>query len=199
MAKAIIAFMNPIPAPARPQPASLRELFLTFTWLALQGFGGVLAIVQQEMVERKRWLTQEEFVEDWAVAQIMPGPNVVNLSMMLGSRYFGLAGALTALAGMLALPMVVVLLLAVVYAHFADHPALHGALRGMAAVSAGLIGATGMKMAATLKKHPLPLATTVCFTLLGVLFVAILHWPMIYSLLTLGGLGWVMTYRKLAP
>ena len=88
----------------RPRPHSLRELFWAFTWLALQGFGGVLAVVQRELVERKRWLTREQFVEDWAVAQIMPGPNVVNLSMMIGDRHFGLSGAIAALAGMLALP-----------------------------------------------------------------------------------------------
>jgi len=191
--------MNSATAPDHPQPTSLSDLFWAFTKLALQGFGGVLAVVQLEMVERKRWLTQEEFIEDWAVAQILPGPNVVNLSMMIGARYFGLRGAMTALAGMLALPMVVVLLLALVYAHYADHPALHGALRGMAAVSAGLIGATGMKMAGTLKRHPLPLAVTVGFALLAILFVAVLHWPMFYSLATLGGLGCVLTYRKLRP
>src|SRR5690348_16416108 len=88
-----------------PRPQSLTELFVAFTLLALQGFGGVLAIVQRELVERKRWLTHEEFIEDWAVAQIMPGPNVVNLSLMLGGRWFGLPGALTALAGLLAVPL----------------------------------------------------------------------------------------------
>src|SRR5450830_1763333 len=101
----------------RPQTDSLADLFFSFTWLALQGFGGVLAVIQREMVERKRWLTQEEFLEDWAVAQIMPGPNVVNLSLMVGGRYFGLQGALTALAGMLAVPLVIVLLLGVLYTH----------------------------------------------------------------------------------
>ena len=85
----------------RPQPNSLADLFFSFTFLALQGFGGVLAVVQREMVEKKRWMTREEFVEEWAVAQIMPGPNVVNLSLMLGGRYFGLRGAMAALAGML--------------------------------------------------------------------------------------------------
>src|SRR5690349_8179237 len=124
-----------------PRPQSLSDLFLSFTWLALQGFGGVLAVVQRELVERKRWLTQEEFIEDWAVAQIMPGPNVVNLSLMIGARYFGLRGALTALAGMLAVPLVLILLLAVVHARFADNTHVAGALRGMAAVSAGLIAA----------------------------------------------------------
>ena len=108
--------MPPSPPTGHPaplaRPASLTDLFLSFTWLALQGFGGVLAIVQRELVEKKGWLTREEFIEDWAVAQIMPGPNVVNLSIMLGDRYFGWRGAFAALAGMLTLPRLVVLGLA---------------------------------------------------------------------------------------
>ena len=182
----------------RPQPASLADLFFSFTWLALQGFGGVLAVIQREMVERKRWLTQEEFLEDWAVAQIMPGPNVVNLSLMVGGRYFGLRGALAALAGMLAVPLVIVLLLGVLYTRFGDNPQMAGALRGMAAVSAGMIAATGVKLATALARHPLPLWLTLPITVLGVLMVAIFRWPLLYILLGLGGIGCLLTYRKLS-
>ena len=80
--------------PSLNQPRSRTDLFVSFTLLALQGFGGVVAVVQRELVERKRWMTREQFVEDWAVAHVMPGPSVVNLSMMIGGRYFGLGGAL---------------------------------------------------------------------------------------------------------
>ena len=83
-----------------PRPRSLAELFFALTWLALQGFGGVLAVVQRELVERRRWMTMDEFIENWAVAQILPGPNVINIVMMIGSRYFGLRGAIVAVAGM---------------------------------------------------------------------------------------------------
>ena len=186
------------PVPARPQPASLADLFFSFTWLALQGFGGVLAVIQREMVERKRWLTQEEFLEDWAVAQIMPGPNVVNLSLMVGGRYFGLRGALTALAGMLAVPLVIVLVLGVLYTRFGDNAQMAGALRGMAAVSAGMIAATGVKLATALARHPLPLWLTLSITVLGVLMVAVFRWPLLYVLLGLGGIGCLLTYRKLS-
>lgn len=182
----------------RPQPASLTDLFFSFTWLALQGFGGVLAVIQREMVERKRWLTQEEFLEDWAVAQIMPGPNVVNLSLMVGGRYFGLRGALAALAGMLAVPLVIVLVLGVLYTRFGDNPQMAGALRGMAAVSAGMIAATGVKLATALARHPLSLWLTLSITVLGVLMVAVLRWPLLYILLGLGGIGCLLTYRKLS-
>ena len=132
-------------------PRSRSDLFWSFTWLALQGFGGVLAVVQRELVEKKRWMTREQFIEDWAVAQIMPGPNVVNLSMMIGDRQFGLSGALAALAGMLALPTVGVLILAMLFASVADQPLAQGALRGMGAVAAGLIIATGIKLIGALR------------------------------------------------
>ncbi len=181
----------------RPQPRSLTDLFFSFTILALQGFGGVLAVVQRELVEKKRWMTREEFVEEWAVAQIMPGPNVVNLSLMIGGRYFGLRGALVALAGMLALPLLVVLGLAVAYAQFADNPQVAGALRGMGAVAAGLITATGLKLSGAIRKHPLGVPACIAFGAASFAGIALLRWPLAYVLLGLGGLACVMTYRRM--
>ncbi|MDW5441711.1 chromate transporter [Polaromonas sp. SM01] len=183
----------------RPRPESLTDLFVSFTLLALQGFGGVLAVVQRELVEKKRWMTREEFVEEWAVAQIMPGPNVVNISMMIGHRYFGLRGAMVALAGMLTVPLVVVLLLALVYAQFADNPGVAGALRGMGAVAAGLIAATGLKLMGALKTHPLGLPLCIGLALLCFVGIALLRLPLAYVLLGLGVTACTLTYRKLAP
>ena len=186
-------------APQRPQPRSPGDLFWSFTWLALQGFGGVLAVVQRELVEKKRWMTNAEFLEDWAVAQIMPGPNVVNLSIMIGDRYFGLRGALAALAGMLTFPLMLVLALAVVYAEFASHPAVAGALRGMGAVAAGLIAGVGIKMLASVRSHPL--GRPLCLALAGLSFAAMawLRLPLFWILAALGGAACVLTFRKLAP
>ena len=99
----------------------------------------MLTVVQRELVDRKKWLTREEFIEDWAVAQILPGPNVVNLALMLGDRYFGLRGALAAMAGMLSLPLLSVLLLAALFAGVSDNPIAQGALRGMGAAASGLV------------------------------------------------------------
>ena len=183
----------------RAQPESLADLFVSFTLLALQGFGGVLAVVQREMVEKKRWMTREEFVEDWAVAQIMPGPNVVNLSLMIGSRYFGFKGAMAALAGMLAAPLVVVLLLALLYAQFAGHPGVQGALRGMGAVAAGLIAATGLKLFGALQKNVLGIALCLGLGVLCFIAIALLRWPLAYVLLGLGVLACTVAFKKLAP
>jgi chromate transporter len=185
--------------PARPCPRSLTDLFVSFTLLALQGFGGVLAVVQREIVDRKQWLTPDEFLEDWAVAQVMPGPNVINLSLMIGGRYFGWQGALAALAGMLAVPLVVVLLLALLYAQVAHHPGVNGALRGMAAVSAGMIGAAGLKLAAALARNPLPLPACIALGAAAFGLVALLQVPLLFVLLGVGGLGCVLCYRRLAP
>lgn len=185
--------------PAAPRPASPADLFWSFTWLALQGFGGVVAVVQRELIEKKRWMTNEEFVEDWAVAQVMPGPNVVNLSIMIGDRYFGWRGAFAALAGMLTLPLLLVLAVALVYAHWAAHPAVAGALRGMGAVAAGLIGGTGLKLMGALRKHPLGLLPAA--TLAAATFVAMawLRVPLPWMLLVLGGSACTLTWRKIAP
>lgn len=181
------------------KPQSKTELFWAFTWLALQGFGGVLAVVQRELVERKRWLTREQFVEDWAVAQIMPGPNVVNLSMMIGGRYFGLRGALTALAGMLCAPLVVVLLVAVWFAEVAHTPTAQGALRGMGAVAAGLISATGLKLVGALSTSPI--GKSGCFALALATFVLIawLRVPLVWVLLGLGAIACGWAWHRLPP
>ena len=189
--------MTTEPSSDRPRPSSLSDVFLAFTLLALQGFGGVMAVVQRELVDRKRWLTQDEFIEDWAVAQIMPGPNVVNLSMMIGARYFGLAGAMTALAGLLAAPLVLILLLATLHARFAGNQYVAGALRGMAAVSAGLIAAAGLKLSSSFARSPMPLAWCIGLATLGFVLVALLKVPLFYVLPGLGGLGCLLTYRKL--
>ena len=170
----------------RPRPASVQALFWAFTWLALQGFGGVLAVVQRELVDKRRWLTPEEFVEDWAVAQIMPGANVVNLSLIVGDRYFGWRGALAALAGMLAFPLAVVLALTVALSGVADHGMVQGALRGMSAVSAGLIAGTGLKLIAALRTNAMGIAACVVISVATFIAIAVLRVPLIGVLLGLG-------------
>ncbi|MBA4262816.1 MAG: chromate transporter [Comamonadaceae bacterium] len=184
-----------VEAPNRPR--SRADLFWSFNWLALQGFGGVLAVVQRELVEKKRWMTPEQFVEDWAVAQILPGPNVVNLSLMIGGRHFGLPGALAALAGMLAAPLVIVLLLAALYGSVADLPMAQGALRGMGAVAAGLITATGIKLIATLDKNAMGLAVCLGLAVLTFVAIALLRWPLAWVLPGLGGAACLWAYRVL--
>ena len=189
-----------MPAPLAPtqlRPQTLHELFWTFTKLALQGFGGVLAVVQRELVDKKHWLTREQFVEDWAVAQVLPGPNVVNLSLMIGDRYFGLRGALTALAGLVTLPLGVVLALAVLFAGVSDDAQVQGALRGMSAVAAGLIAATGFKLFSSLRKNVLGAPVVCALLALSFIAIAIFRLPLAWVLLGLGGTATLWANRQL--
>lgn len=179
------------------RPASCGELFGVFTRLALQGFGGVLPVAQRELVERQRWLSAEQFLEVLALAQVLPGPNVVNLALMVGQRFFGHRGALAAMAGMLCVPMVGVLLLAALAAHWQQHSAVAGALRGMGIVSAGLIAATALRLAAPLARSPLKPLGAALVGGLAFAAVGVLRWPLAAVVFGLGGLAAAWAARRL--
>lgn len=178
-------------------PRSLGDLFWTFTRLSMQGFGGVLPIAQRELVERKQWLTREQFLETLSVSQVLPGPNVVNMSLMIGDRHFGLRGAFSALAGMLLIPMLLVLAITALYAQFATHPMVSGALRGMGAVSAGLVIATAIKLATTLRKGPMGVPASMLLGALTFVAVGLLRWPLIWVLLGLGPVAIAVAWHRL--
>jgi chromate transporter len=180
-------------------PTSLSDLFWTFNRMALQGFGGVLAVAQRELVERKRWMSREQFVEALSVSQVLPGPNVVNLSLMVGDQHFGLRGAFAALAGMLLIPLVIVLALTALYAQYASMPMVSGALRGMGAVAAGLVISTACKLATTLKKGAMGVPLAATFALLTFAAIALLHWPLIWVLLGLGPLAVALAWMRIKP
>ncbi|UFS56696.1 chromate transporter [Comamonadaceae bacterium M7527] len=172
-------------------------MFWSFSRLALQGFGGVVAIVQRELVEHKRWLTPQAFLEEWAVAQVMPGPNVVNLSMMLGGRFFGWTGALAALAGMLVFPTLVVLALAALVANVADHHMAAGAMRGFTAVSAGMIAGAAIRLMPALKDHLLGWQTCAALACLTFIGAALLRLPLMWVLVTVGGTSCALAWWRL--
>ena len=179
--------MNPPPAAQPNQPRSPGELLRVFSALALQGFGGVLPIAQRELVERRQWLTQEQFVETLSIGQVLPGPNIVNMALMIGDRFFGWRGAFAALAGLLALPLMIVMTLAVLYARFAAEPLVAGALHGMGAVAAGLIVAMALKLVPTLARNPLGRVPCTLVLLATLVVVGGLRWPMAYAVLGIGG------------
>jgi len=183
--------------PALAAPASLRELFFAFNRLALQGFGGVLPVAQRELVERRRWLTKDEFVEMLAISQVLPGPNVVNLALMFGDRAFGWRGALAALGGMLLVPMVLVLALTALYGHFAQYPMVTGALRGMGAVAAGLVLSTGFKLLGTLKRNVMGLPICLGFGALTLVGTAWLRLPLVWVIAGLGSLAITVAWIRL--
>ena len=135
------------------RPQSLMQLFLVFSGLALRGFGGVLPWAQRVLVEERRWLSREQFIETLAFGQLLPGPNICNVAIMVGDRWFGWRGAVVALAGMLAAPMVLVLGAIVLFGQVADEPVVRRIVTGMGAVAGGMILATALKLVLAWRAH----------------------------------------------
>jgi len=179
------------------RPGSPAQLFYAFTWLALQGFGGVLAVAQRGLCEQRRWLAREQFVEMLAVAQVLPGPNICNLALMVGDRFFGWRGAFAALAGMMTVPLVIVLAFTAGYAHFAHLPQVSGALRGMGAVSAGLIAGTALKLLPGLRSSVLGARSAAAFAVTAFVAVGLLRWPLVWVLAVLGAASWTLAWVRL--
>ncbi|GMV48058.1 MAG: hypothetical protein AMXMBFR66_34560 [Pseudomonadota bacterium] len=186
------------PAP-RPAPRSCGELFTAFTRLALHGFGGVLPVAQHELVERLGWVGRDEFLAMLSVAQVLPGPNVVNLALMIGDRFFGWRGALAAVAGMLLAPALLVLLLAALAARAREYSVVAGALRGMAIVAAGLVASTAIRLTTALRGNALGRPLAAAFGVLTLVAVGVLHWPLVGVALGLGsvavGAAWLRVRR----
>ena len=146
-----------VPAPETPvsippnQPGLL-ELFLAFAKMSLAGFGGVLVWARRGIVEQHKWMTAEEFNETYALCHFLPGPNIVNLSFVFGSRFRGFAGGVAAFAGLVGPPMVIATILAAIYAHYGEIDALRRTLAGVACAAVGLLMGVVFKMMAPLLK-----------------------------------------------
>mgnify|MGYP001494831661 FL=1 len=185
----------PAPAPDGRAPASPADLFLVFNGLALRGFGGVLPFAQRTLVEQRAWMSNDQFVEMLALAQVLPGPNICNLALMVGDRFFGLRGAFAALAGLMAAPLALVLCLAALYSGLAGQPIVARMLGGMSAVSAGLVIAMAIKLSASQRGRPLGwLFVVAAFAMVGVL-----RWPLVWVLLGLGSVSIAIAWRRNAP
>jgi chromate transporter len=175
-------------APGSPQSASapapaLIDLFAAFALISLCGFGGVLAWSHRMLVEQRRWMTPEEFNDAYALCQFLPGPNVVNLSVVFGRRIRGLPGAAVALTGLMGPPFVIVTLIAFIYARFGEVAALQRMLLGVAAAAAGLILGTCAKMAVPLFKDRLGLAPLLALATFA--SVGVMRWPIYWALAVL--------------
>jgi chromate transporter len=178
------------------QPKHCTELFVAFTLLALQGFGGVLAVSQRVLCDQRQWLTRQEFVEIFALGQLLPGPNICNMSLIIGDRFFGWRGAAAALGGMMLLPLALALALTQLYVQFAHVPLVAGALKGMGIVAAGMIFGTAFKLASTLKVNVLGLIVCIGFIAITFVGVGVLRYPLVWVLFSVGGAACVWAWTK---
>jgi len=167
-------------------------LFLTFSRVSLSSFGGALFWVRRGLVEQQRWLTEREFVELLTIAQLLPGPNVLNLTVMVGHRFAGWTGAAAAAAGYLGWPCLVVIGMGVLYERYGALPQVQQALAGMSSVAAGLLLATVIKLATVLPRHWRPWL----FGLLAFAGVGILRWSLLWVVGALAPLAVAAAWKE---
>jgi len=160
---------------ASPAPVTQGALFAAFLKIGLTGFGGVLPLAHRVLVNERRWLSERGFVDALSLCQFLPGPNVVNLSIVVGQRYRGVAGSLMAFTGLVAVPLVIVLALGILYTEYGKAPVVDRILGGVSAAAAGLVWAMGAQMARTFARIPRAVIfAALAFVGLGVLQLPIL-------------------------
>jgi chromate transporter len=175
------------PPPAAPRAPTHIELFLAFVKITVMGFGGTLPWTRRMFVEEKRWMTADEFNDVYALCQFLPGPNIVSLTAVFGSRVLGWTGAVVAWLGFLLLPFTLMLTIGVLYAQYGDVDTLRRILVGVAAAAAGLLVSTAAKMAVPLFKAgigPAPLVLIATAAAIG-----LMRWPLVWVLLVMAPLS----------
>lgn len=183
----------PESAPRAPSVAPTRRaLFLAFLKIGVSAFGGALPWVHRVIVEDKGWLTEREFNEILTVCQAVPGPNVVNTSVFIGTKFRGVTGALAAFAGLIGGPLAMLLVLNELYHHFSHVAQVKSALKGMSVVAAAYFVAMALKLAKPFSKNALAVALCVGSACLSVL----LHWHMAFVLLVGGTVGVLLSKAK---
>lgn len=153
------------------QPNNCWDIFWSFTCMAMQAFVGSTAIAQQFLVDQKQWLTMPRFLEMLTVSQVLPGPNIMILSIMLGDRYFGWRGALAAFLGMITFPATLMLTVFVIYEQYASNPVVSAALAGMAASASGMVVGAAIKLVPNIKSNII--GKPVWILLLAVTFISV--------------------------
>jgi chromate transporter len=169
------------------RPPRLGELFVAFVTVSLSGFGGVLPWTRRMIVERRRWMTADEFNAAYSLCNFLPGPNIVNFSVVFGSRIAGPRGAVVALVGLLGPPVALVLVFGALYVQFGAVEVVRRALGGIAPAAAGLMIANAAKMCAPLLRQGFGPAPFVVVATVAAL--SLLQWPLPWVVLTFAPLS----------
>ena len=175
-----------VPPSIAPHIPTHAELFLDFFRIPLSGFGGTLAWTRIMFVERKRWMTAEEFNEAYALCQFLPGPNIVNLTSVFGSRMRGATGAIAAWTGFLIVPFCVMLAAGILYERYGDVETVRRILSGVAPAAAGLLIATVAKMAKPMFRSLGPGPVILLATAIA---IGLMRWSLLLVLLVLAPLS----------
>ena len=181
--------MSTAHAPASPRTVSLGELFRGFATIGVLGFGGVAVMARHVIVEKYSWLTEKEYATILGMGQVLPGANVVNASVIIGDRFQGVKGSVVSVLAIMTFPIMILLVLAMLYNQFAHLPAVKIALSGAGAAAAGMVIATGLKMAIKVK----PGLAGYLIIGLAIATILLFRLPLVYSVLILLPLAFVLT------
>lgn len=177
------------------QTPSYWQIAATFNAISMQSFGGgVNANARRVLVDDRQWLTDEEFLQTLSVCQILPGPNTSNLAVFVGSRLRGLRGGVSALLGLLSLPMLIVIAMGGLYFWKHTVPHVQPVLRGVGSAAVGLSLGLAIRLGAQHRRDPVVLA----FGGIGFVAVALLHFSMIPVIVTLGPCAVLLLVRRVA-
>jgi chromate transporter len=174
----------------------LIDLFVAFLQISLSGFGGAINWAYRALVEKRRWMSDEDFTETLSLCQFLPGPNIVNFAMCLGQRRHGISGALAAVAGVILVPLVIFIALGALYTRFGQMAIVHGVLSGISAAAAGFVITVGVRLAGPHRRRP----SSIVFGTAAFIGMGLLKLPLIYVLLSLAppslAVAWWMQARQ---
>lgn len=174
-------------------PRSPGELFLAFTVVSLQSFGGAVAHIERMVVRRKRWLSGEEFLGLYGISQVLPGPTGISFCVLLGDRFFGVRGAIATVGGFLLLPAAIVLAIASLFQQYQHLMPVQGALHGMGAAAVGVIASAALRLARNLRGHRAGIVTAV----LAFVAVGLASLPVAWVVMSVGVLSVLWAWRGL--
>ena len=170
------------------------SIFFNFAAVGLRGFGGVMPYVYEELVERKKWLKDDEFTELIAIGQILPGANVTNFAAMFGYRVAGLAGAGSAVLGLLVPPFILLLIIYHYFKMYSDLDVVQGILKGILSVSTALVFVTAYKM---MRSQTYKLQTVIV-SAVCVLLATVLKIPLLQILILLCPISIYFSWKKIS-
>ena len=130
------------------------ELFYSFFKIGTFTIGGgyaMIPLMEQELVDRRHWMSREEFLDQLALSQSMPGVLAVNMATGLGYRLRGLRGAFSAIAGNIVMPVLFIITLAMLFRHFRDNPFVERFFMGVRPAVVALIAAPVFRLAQSAK------------------------------------------------
>lgn len=185
---------SPPPAPSARNVPTRLELLLTFARIAGFGFGGVMAWSRRVIVQERRWLSAEEFNEQLALCQVLPGGNIVNFAVMFGYRCGGGLGSVAALVGLVGPPTILMIVAGTLYRHYGGLPVLRGIFAGLAAAAGGLLIANAVQMFGSTVKdslRPSHLVAAVTFVAVGVM-----RWPLLWVIAVIIPISVALAWRE---